>query len=599
MKTFTLGAAKLTGGYLFEKQELNRKTTIYAVYDQFEQTGRIGAFDFAYDPEKEDPVRPHIFWDSDVAKWIEGVANILKKHPNHDLEAKVDTIVEKIRLHQWEDGYFNSYFAVCEPDSRFTDRDRHELYCAGHLIEAAITYAEATGKQDFLHCMEKYVDLIYRVFFVEKSAAFRTPGHQELEIALIRLYLFTKKEKYLELAAYFLNERGNGQEQMSYAQVQSHKPIREQTEAVGHSVRAMYQYTAMAMLAAQTGEEALFAACKTLWEDTVLRKMYVTGGLGSTCIGEAFTVPFDLQNDEAYTETCAGIGLMFFSNAMLALENDARYADAVERVFYNGVLSGISLDGRSFFYENPLEINLRDHYSSNYGARRFPATERVLCFECSCCPPNLNRLLSSLENYLYGISGDTLYVNQFAASTLDSQGITCVQSTDYPRSGKVTLTASGICKVAVRIPGWCEHFRISKAYTMEKGYAVVENDGCPITVEFDMTPKAVFADCRVHSDSGRLCIMRGPVVYCAEAVDNAENLHSYLLPAQIQAEEHYDSSLGLHTLTVPCRRRLPFGNVLYSSRPPKTEEATLKLIPYSCFANRGESDMLVWFCGAF
>lgn len=352
-------------------------------------------------------------------KFKKGAANILKKHPDPDLEARVDALVEKIKLHQGEDGYFNIYFTVCEPEKRFTDRDKHELYCAGHLIEAAVAYADTTGKLDFLHCMEKYADLIYRVFLEEKSAAFRTPGHQELEIALIRLYLFTKKEKYLELAAYFLNERGNGQEQMSYAQVQSHKPVREQKDAVGHSVRAMYLYTAMAMLAAQTGEEALSSACKTLWEDTVLRKMYVTGGVGSTCIGEAFTVPFDLQNDQAYTETCAGIGLMFFGNAMLALENDGKYADAVERVFYNGVLSGLSLDGRSFFYENPLEINLRDHYASNYGSRRFPATERVLGFQCSCCPPNINRLLSSLENYLYGVSGDTLYVNQFAASTLD------------------------------------------------------------------------------------------------------------------------------------------------------------------------------------
>ena len=599
MKTFPLGAVKLTGGYLFEKQELNRKTTIHAVYDQFDQTGRIGAFDFTYDPNKEDSVRPHIFWDSDVAKWIEGAANILKKHPSPELEAKVDSIVEKIKLHQWEDGYFNSYFAVCEPENRFTDRDKHELYCAGHLIEAAVAYAEATGKPEFLHCMEKYADLIYRVFLAEKSAAFRTPGHQELEIALIRLYLFTKKKKYLDLAAHFLNDRGNGQEQMSYAQVQSHKPVREQTEAVGHSVRAMYLYTAMAMLAAQTGEDALISACQTLWEDTVLRKMYVTGGIGSTCIGEAFTVPFDLQNDEAYTETCAGIGLMLFGNAMLALENDSKYADTVERVFYNGVLSGLSLDGRSFFYENPLEINLKDHYSSNYGTRRFPATQRVLSFQCSCCPPNINRLLSSLENYLYGISGDILYINQFASSALNAQGITCIQSTDYPRSGKVTLTASGIDKVAVRIPGWCESFRISKAYTIEKGYAVVENDGDPITVEFDMTPRAVFADCRVHSNAGRLCVMRGPVVYCAEALDNTDNLHSYLLPAQIHAEESYDSSFGLHTLSVPCRRRLPFTDVLYSNCPPKTEEALLKLIPYSCFANRGETDMLVWFCGSF
>lgn len=598
MKNFSLGSVTLTSGYLFDKQELNRKTTIHAVYDRFDETGRIGAFDFAYDPDKEGSVRPHIFWDSDVAKWMEGTANILKKHPSPELEAKVDSIVEKIKLHQWEDGYFNSYFAVCEPENRFTDRDKHELYCAGHLIEAAVAYAEATGKTDFLHCMEKYADLIYRIFLEEKSAAFRTPGHQELEIALIRLYLFTKKKKYLDLAAYFLDDRGNGQEQMSYAQVQSHKPVREQEEVVGHSVRAMYLCTGMAMLAAETGDETLISACRKLWEDTVFRKMYVTGGVGSTCIGEAFTVPYDLQNAEAYTETCAGIGLMFFSRAMLALENNARYADVIERVLYNGVLSGLSLEGNAFFYENPLEINLRDHFSSNYGARRFPATQRAQCFTCSCCPPNLNRLLSSLDNYLYGLEGDTLYVNQFAGSTLEACGITCTQITDYPHSGLVNLAVTGAAKVAIRIPQWCESFRINCPYTLHNGYAIVENRG-QISVDFDMTPHAVFADCRIRSDANRLCVMRGPVVYCAEAIDNGEYLHSFLLPGDIRAEETFDPAFGLHTLKIPCRRRTAFSGTLYAGHPPRTEDTTITLIPYSCFANRGESDMLVWFCGTF
>lgn len=594
MKLIPYRQVALKGGYLYEKQELNTRTTIPAVFDRFYETGRITAFKFGF-PEK-DPVQPHYFWDSDVAKWMEGAAYILSRESHPDLEAKVDELVEDIARNQGEDGYFNIFFTVVQPENRWKNRDWHELYCAGHLMEAAVAYAEATGKTKFLSCMEKYADYIAKVFMEEHSAAFSTPGHEEIELALVKMYRYTGKKKYLDMAAYFINTRGTVEESSRHGYNQSHAPVREQDSAVGHAVRAEYLYTGMAYLAKETGDEALMAACRKLWEDTAYRKMYVTGGLGSTYIGEAFTTPFDLPPDQAYTETCAGIALCFFSNGMLALDNRAEYADVIERALYNGVLSGLSADGAQFFYENPLEVNLSERFNSVWGSRRFPAHRRVACFGCSCCPPNVNRLLASLGNYLYGVDGDTLYVNQFAASDMTDGDVKASQTTDYPRDGRVTVTAEGVQKVAIRIPAWCDSFTLDKPYTLQNGYAVVENDGTPVTVSFDLSPRLVWADSRVLRAAGRAAIQRGPVVYCAEGVDNGEGkLHNYVLSkASAFAEEA--GAYGLPDLRVPCiRETVNEGDPLYRNTPPVTEEAVLKLIPYNAFANRAETDMRVWF----
>ena len=593
MKLIPYHQVKLTSGFFFDKQELNRKITLGAVYDRFSETGRIGAFKFGF-PEK-DPIQPHFFWDSDVAKWMEGAAYILKRESHPDLEAKVDELVDDIERNQGEDGYFNIYFTVVEPEKRWTCRDWHELYCAGHLMEAAVAYAEATGKTKMLTCMEKYADYIHKVFMEEGSANFKSPGHEEIELALVRMYRYTGKQKYLDMAKHFLTVRGAVEDDYNDLYYQSDEPIRQQMTVRGHAVRSMYLCTGLAYLAAETGEEALAQQVKALWEDTAYRKMYVTGGLGSTYIGEAFTTPYDLPNDQAYTETCAGIGLCFFSNGMLALDNNARYADAIERALYNGVTSGLSVAGDEFFYENPLEINLPERYSNRFGSRRFPAHRRVACFGCSCCPPNLNRLLASLGGYLYGLDGDTLFVNQFAASDMNADGVTATMETDYPRDGKVTVAATGTARIAIRIPDWCERFSLDHPYAMENGYAVVENDGTPVNVEFDLTPCLVWADRRVLRDMGQTAIMRGPVVYCAEGVDNGEGeLHTYRIPRDFTAEVGASDAYGLPTLTVPCEKRTDEGT-LYSRRPPVYTPATLKLIPYNAFANRAETDMRVWF----
>ncbi len=590
MKNFSFSQVDLIGGFLHEKQKLNRKITINAVYDRFLETGRIGAFDCNY--TEGDKIVPHKFWDSDVAKWMEGVAYILQKHKTPELEEKVDRLIARIKQNQCDDGYFNLYHTLVRPDLRWQNRDNHELYCAGHLMEAAVAYAEATGKTDFLACMEKYADYIDKVFIQEKSAAFATPGHEEIELALLRMYHHTGKKKYLDMAAYFINTRGTVEEQVKDNYNQSHLPVRKQRDAVGHAVRALYLYTAMAHLAADTSEAELTEVCQALFDDVTRHKMYITGGFGSTSIGEAFTVPFDLPNDQAYTETCAGIAMIYFASAMQRLDHDACYADVIERVLYNGLLSALSLDGKAFFYENPLEINLSERFENRFGKRRFPQAARKECFGCSCCPPNINRLLPSLGNYLYGIDGDTLYIHQFAASELHCGDIRCTQETVYPQNGAVKIKAEGVGRLAVRIPSWCNSFHINHAYTMQNGYAVI--DAAEAELLFDMPVHTVYADARVIRNAGCVAVMRGPVVYCAESVDNGENLHAFRLPTAPVFREIADSPYGLCTIEADCERCLPFADGLYSSKPPKTEKTTLKLIPYNAFANRGECDMLVW-----
>ncbi|MBQ8497736.1 MAG: glycoside hydrolase family 127 protein [Clostridia bacterium] len=589
MKYFTYKETALTGGFLYEKEHLNRDVTIHAVYDRFDETGRIGAFRFESD-------KADIFWDSDVAKWMEGASYILAKHPNVELEQKVETLIDLIEKNQGEDGYFNIHYTVQEPDGRWTKRPNHELYCAGHLFEAAIAYADATGKDRFLKCMEKYADYIYKIFVEDDSAMFSTPGHEEIELALVRMYRYTGKKKYLDLAAHFINRRGVAEKDGHSSYDQSHLPVREQTEAVGHAVRAVYLYSAMADLALELEDEALKKACKALYEDIINHKMYITGGIGSCHLGETFSKPYDLPNGEAYTETCAGIGLMFFCQRMLALEHHASYADTIERVLYNGLLSGLSLDGKAFFYENPLEITMLDHFSNEYGRRRFPITQRREAFSCSCCPPNINRLFPRLAEYIYGLDGDTLYINQFASSQLNADGIQVETETNYPVNGNIRIRAEGVKKIAVRIPSWCAAYDLPVPHTLKNGYAVIEN--CTeFVLNLDMIPFAIRSNPHVVKDSGRLCIQAGPIVYCAESVDNGENLHAFAIPATFDYIMQFDKTLGLNTLTIDAFRYPDTENKLYirAADAPKLSPAKLKLIPYYAFANRGESDMLVWF----
>ena len=603
---FRFNEVTIKGGFLHKLQELNRKVTIHAVYDRFADTGRFSALDCAW--KEGDEIKPHIFWDSDVAKWIESAAYILAKSPDAALEEKVERAIDAMEAHQWEDGYLNSDYTAVEPENRFTNRDHHELYCCGHLIEAAVAYYEATGKDRFLHMMEKYVALVDRVFRVEHSAVFDTPGHEEIELALVRLYRCTGKKQYLDLAAHFVNTRGTSERDKNVIHgrsyhylgstnyAQSIAPVREQLEADGHAVRAMYLYCAMADLYAETGDETLREAALRLFADATEKKMHITGGLGSIRVGEAFTHAYDLPAERTYNETCASIGMIFFAQRLLEVEHKGVFADVIERQLYNGMLSGISLDGKSFFYENPLEINLKNHTRTRFNPKeeKYPITQRVEVFKCSCCPPNLTRLFASLERYLYHRANDVYFVDQFAESSWCENGATVAQHTDYPQSGKVSLSFSGVKTAAVRIPGWCDNYTCNVPVTVKDGYAYIED---PTEVEFNFEMKPVYysAHAEVDESAGKVALMRGPIVYCAERIDNPVNLHRVLFVPEMNATEERDPLTGLSRITVDALISAPKSGGLFQKVDNVYEKTRISLIPYYAFANRGESDMLVWF----
>ena len=584
----------LKNGFLYDKQILNETTTINAVYNRFYDTGRVSAF--RCDWQEGQPNKPHIFWDSDVAKWMEGAAYILQKKKDPDLEEKIEWVIDQIEKNQCKDGYFNSYFITCAPEQRYTNRDWHELYCAGHLMEAAVAYYEATGKDRFLKLMEKYADCIERSFVTEKTAKFATPGHQEIELALVRMYRATNNLRYLKLAKFFIDHRGYEQDLFVPINTQSHLPVREQKEAAGHCVRACYMYSAMADLAYETNDRELYDVCKTLFNDIVTKKMYITGGIGSTRMLETFTIDYDLLNDKAYAETCAAIALMFFAHRMLRFENDSVYADLIERILYNGMIAGLSLDGKSFFYENPLEINLNNYkrFISPKHMERFAITQRVEVFSCSCCPPNLNRVLASLGNYIYGYENDTVYVNQFAGSEVNINGMKITQTTDFPKSGKIVLQTENVKALCVRIPAWCKEYTVSAPYTIQNGYAVIENPTGEITVDLKMEALLIQSNPEIYENNGKAAVCYGPFVCAGESVDNVENLHSIFVDRNFKATAQYDEALCGYTLKVNAYRRKAT-TALYSAYEENFEDYTLRLIPYAAFANRGESNMCVWF----
>lgn len=590
----------LTGGFWKQKEDLNRDVTLDAVYNRFDETGRIAAF--RCDWKDGMPNRPHIFWDSDVAKWMEGAAYQLSREDNPVLRARVESLIDEIEKNQHEDGYFNIYYTVVEPENRFTNRDCHELYCAGHLIEAAVAYHDATGDSRFLHLMEKYAKYIKAVFMDgtgDVTPRFATPGHEEIELALVKLYHATGDRDYLDLAAHFIDRRGHGDRGESLSDnIQSHMPLREQRSAVGHSVRAGYIYAAMADLAREKNDAALDEACRALFDDMAYRKMYVTGGLGSTNVGEAFTIPFDLSNDKAYAETCASIAMILFAHRMFLSHHESRYADTVELELYNGMLSGLSLSGDAFFYENPLEIHL-DNYKKAGG--RYPITQRQRIFGCSCCPCNLNRILASAGQYFYAEEDGAVWVNQFASGTYQNGALSVVQETDYPVSGHIRILAN--CPVYVRIPGWCHSFTANLPYELAGGYAKFASGG-EITVDLEMEPEFLSAHVGVYKNAGRTALRRGPIVYCVEAIDNGGDVHGLFADAADPAFRLEPSALetGVPDIVFHGYRRqnaspaMDEGLQLYAplTVPERFSSVRIRAIPYHAFANRGETNMLVW-----
>lgn len=596
------------GGFWQNRMNVNREFTLPNIYDRFKETGRFDAFKCEW--REGDPLKPHFFWDSDVAKWIEAAAYSLSLTPDKKLEKTIDDLIDLIEKNQTDDGYFNIYFTVVEPGKRFTIRDYHELYCAGHLIEAAIAYCEATGKAKMLNLMKKYSDLIYRVFYVEHSAAFDTPGHEEIELALIKLYEYTGEEKYLTLSGYFIETRGNSRKDFAATNwydcsyYQADRPVRDFSVATGHCVRAVYLYSAMADYAGIKNDTRLLNACERVFDNIYYKQMYVTGGIGSTAKGEAFTEDYVLPNDLAYSETCASIGLALFARRMSAVMPNSKYADCAEIAIYNCALAGVSLDGTSFFYVNPLEININKHRLAHeyYGRNDTLLTQRVRVFDCSCCPPNIARFVASIGDFLYNHNENTVYVHHFMQSEAEFDGISIKQDTDYPNDGRVKFTVSGMKgkRLAVRIPGWCNNPKENgeEPETVCDGYAYteIERDNQTLEFNFEMSVQLISANPQAECDAGRVCVCRGPLVYCAESVFNdGINLNNLSLRTELRAQTQYSEKLNANILTADAYEDAQTDLLYRAYNPDDKKKRRIKLLPYFAYANNGESNMIIWF----
>ena len=594
---------KINGGFWEERQRVSRDTTLEAVYDRFFETKRFEALKCNLEQQKAEGWQPHIFWDSDAAKWIESASYALEGHRDAEIETKVDGLVDDMCASQLENGYYNCYYNIYDTDKRFKTRYEHELYCLGHLIEAAVAYYHATGKDKLLGLVERYTELVYRVFVEEGSAAFVTPGHEEIELSLIKLYHTTKNKKYLELAKFFIDKRGNNEldaagyydwATANYAQ--DHLPVREQTTAEGHSVRAMYLYIAMADVAREYGDEELLNACRKLFDNITNRRMYITGGIGSSPLGEAFTVDYDMPNEAAYTETCATLSLALFCRRLTTIEPVGKYADAAELALYNGSISGVSIDGDKFFYENPLTVDLTNHDKNpaTKSGERYPITQRVKVFGCSCCPPNILRVILSAGDFLYTYDDDTLYVHHYIASETEYEGVKITQKTNYPCDGKVIINVNGSYKrVAVRVPGWCDNFSCSEKYEICDGYAYIDACG-EITLDFNIKPRIVAANPKCHENAGRAAIAFGPVVYCMERVDNNFDIFTASLYRDSEFDIEYSDYFHLPVIGARGCVAIPSEQLYTPLASVKYEDRDLYFIPYYGFENRGETDMQVW-----
>lgn len=579
----------------------------------------------------EDKFYGFVFQDSDFYKWVEAVAYSLTQHPDPELEKRADEAIDIVCAAQQEDGYLDTYYIINGKDKIFSNlRDHHELYCFGHLTEGAVAYYQATGKDKLLNAAKRFADYIDDYFGPEEGKCKGYPGHEIAEMALVRLYEVTGEKKYLDLSYFFVNERGRRpyyfdsenhpekiekghEEDLRYFYHQAHVPVREQDEVTGHAVRGVYLYSGMADLARLYEDQELYEACEKLWDNMISQKMYITGGIGATHLGEAFSYRYDLPNDTAYAETCAAIGLVFWARRMLQIRPDAKYADAMERALYNGVLSGMALDGKSFFYVNPLEVTPE---ACHFDERKFHVKPvRQKWFGCACCPPNLARLLSSIGSYAYTEKEDTLFIHLYMGSTVkkEVQGETAEIRvvSGYPWNGEVSVKVKGTSKpftIAFRIPEWCAGEYQARGAEgadtrTENGYLYVTKVwGAEDSLElsFPMEVRVFEADSRVREDIGKVAVMRGPVVYCLEEQDNGKDLHLLSLDvnAEPKVEEREIAGTKIQGINLSGFRQEPVymeGRGLYRVvKEIKKHPEQLQFIPYYTWANRGENEMRVW-----
>ncbi len=648
MQPLPLTDVKIDSPFWTPRQETNRTVTLRHEYELIKKNGNLEAYQWDWwDQSKGAP--PWRIWVGDMGKWIEACGYALTGTPDPALQELVEHGISCMLKGQKEDGYL--YPNALPAGKRWSNlKDQHEFYEIGHDIEGAVAYYQATGRRQFLDAICRAVDLMEANFGIEPGKKRGYDGHEEIELGLAKLYRATGNEKYLKLCKFFVDERGNtnphyfdveaatrepqaGIHQGEYAYYQAHKPLREQDEVVRHAVRSMYICTGMADVAALTGDDALLRACRKLWDSATLHKMYVTGGVGSTGHGEAFTGNYDLPNQSAYAETCAAIGLVFFAHRMVQLEADSKYADVLERSLYNGSLSGISMDGKKFFYVNPISSSGNHHRSEWFG--------------CACCPPNIARLIAGVGQYAYSSSASALYVHQYVGSTAKANvagaAVTLTAKTEYPWDGTIDFTlecSTGILPVSeedrkdmgkdahatknsedmgkmpmlqvkfdlmLRIPAWCGMYKLAvngKAVKapVVKGYAKLHRawqSGDTVQLVLDMPVQRVAANPQVSEAAGKIALQRGPILFCLEQTDNAAPVGSLLLPDKAKLTARFDKKFLGGAAVIEgaalAPDAKPWKKNLYQP-VPKTKLKTVKFkaIPYALWDNRDPGAMVVW-----
>ena len=609
-------SVKVTDHFWGQRLKTSREVTIPLAFRKSEETGRIKNFEKAAHPSEDYKVEGFSFDDTDIYKTIEGASYSLQTYPDKRLEKYIDSILAIVATAQEPDGYLYTARTMNPKHPHdWAGKERwvavenlsHEFYNLGHMIEGAIAHYQATGKRNFLNIAIKYADCVCRAIGNAPEQKRLVPGHQIAEMALVKLYLVTGDRKYLDQAKFFLDARGYTGRKDAYSQ--AHKPVIEQDEAVGHAVRAVYMYSGMADVAAITGDSSYIKAIDRIWDNIVSKKMYITGGIGARHQGEAFGDNYELPNLSAYCETCAAIGSVYMNYRLFLLHGDAKYFDVLERTLYNGLISGISLDGGSFFYPNPLASD--------------SAYSRKPWFGCACCPSNISRFVPSLPGYVYAVKDRQVYVNLFLSNRaelkVNDKKVVLEQETSYPWKGDIrlkVLQGNQPFGMNVRIPGWVRGSVLPSdlyAYAdhqqpayrvmvngqevegeLHNGYLTInrkwkKND--VVEIHFDMLPRLVKANEKVAADRGRVAVERGPVVYCAEWSDNDFNVHTLLMnrPPELRVVEKPELLYGLNQIVTDAQ-------ALSYDKAGKlaVKDVKLTLIPYYAWAHRGEGDMEVW-----
>lgn len=610
-------SVKVSDSFWGQRLKASREVTIPLAFSKCEETGRYRNFELAAHPSDTTKVTGYSFDDTDVYKTIEGASYSLQTYPDKQLAHYMDSVLDIVAAAQEPDGYLYTARTMNPKhphewagSKRWEKVEElsHEFYNLGHMVEGAIAHYQATGSRKFLDIAIRYADCVCREIGDGEGQVVRVPGHQIAEMALAKLYLVTGDQKYLDQAKFFLDKRGYTSRKDEYSQ--AHKPVIEQDEAVGHAVRAAYMYAGMADVAALTGDTSYVQAIDRIWDNIVSKKLYITGGIGATNQGEAFGKNYELPNMSAYCETCAAIGNVYVNYRLFLLHGDAKYYDVLERTLYNGLISGVSLDGGGFFYPNPLE-SMGQH-------------QRQPWFGCACCPSNICRFIPSLPGYVYAVKDNQVYVNLFMGNEAElkvgGKKVILHQETRYPWDGHVTLTvdknAAGTFAMKIRIPGWVRNQVVpSDLYTysdgkrpgysvkvngeavtsaLEQGYFTIERKwkkGDRVELQLDMEVRTVKANGKVEADRGRMAVERGPIVYCAEWPDNSFNVLSLLMNQHPQFEvvERPDLLYGLNQIKTPVQ------TLEYDEQGRLVvKDQELTLIPYYAWAHRGPGNMAVW-----